>query len=348
MPDKNIPWLQLGTPPLLGLRRYRLRFQEGSPGGQPSLRSPHIGYSGSAWRGAFGHALKQRICVTGLSDCGACALLHSCPYPFVFENRTPPDTKKLALYPRTPNPYVLEPADHAYDLEGETVNLGLTLFGRANAQIPHIVEALKLAGRGGLTARRVKLELLDVQAEFPDPGDDWRAAHDLGDSLGAAPSEQAPPAPSSVKIRLISPLRIRRNDRLVGPSAFSFRAFAGNLLRRISLLTYFFGDAPWETDFAGLVRQAESIPIANSDLSWREWSRHSSRQGAKIPMGGLVGAFALESSKLALFWPYLWLGQWTHLGKGCTMGLGRYALEPVGPGDSPESKQPQWPTPNRL
>ena len=31
MPDKNIPWLQLGTPPLLGLRRYRLRFQEGSP-----------------------------------------------------------------------------------------------------------------------------------------------------------------------------------------------------------------------------------------------------------------------------------------------------------------------------
>ena len=186
MPDKNIPWLQLGTPPLLGLRRYRLRFQEGSPGGQPSLRSPHIGYSGSAWRGAFGHALKQSICVTGLSDCGVCALLHSCPYPFVFENRTPPDTKKLALYPRTPNPYVLEPADHAYDLDGETVNLGLTLFGRANAQIPHIVEALKLAGRGGLTARRVKTGAVGRSGRIPRSGRRLAGCTRLGRQLGGS------------------------------------------------------------------------------------------------------------------------------------------------------------------
>ncbi len=348
MPNENASELQAGILPLLHLRRYRLRFRERNPGSRAALRSVRAGYLGSTWRGAFGHALKQTVCVTGLPECDGCALLDSCPYPFVFENRTPPDAKKLALYPRTPNPYVLEPADHGYDSDGETVNLGLTLFGRANAQIPHIVEALKLAGRGGLTARQVKLELLDVQAECPDPGNNWRAAHDLSDGLGTIPSEQAPPAPSSVKIRLISPLRIRRNERLVGPSAFSFRAFAGNLLRRLSLLNYFFGDAPWETDFAGLVRQAESIPVANSDLSWREWSRHSSRQRAKIPMGGLVGTFEIESPELTPFWPCLQLGQWTHLGKGCTMGLGRYALEPVGPGDSEESKQPQWPAPNRL
>lgn len=338
--------LPAGALPLMKLGRYRLRFQEG--GGRPSLQSPPASYLGSAWRGAFGHALKQTVCVTRLADCGACALLDSCTYPSIFESRTPPDAEKLRRYPHTPNPYVLEPADHCYDLGGETVNLGVTLFGRANGQIPHIVEALKLAGRGGLTAQRVKLDLLDVQAERSDRGDDWQAAHDLGDGLGANPSELAPPAPSAIKIQLISLLRMRRNERLVGVSEFDFRAFAANLLRRLSLLTHFFGDAPWETDFAGLLRQAESIPVANSNLSWREGSRHSSRQGGKVPMGGLTGAFELESPKLALFWPYIWLGQWTHIGKGCTMGLGRYVVKPAGQGDDGQPKHSAWPTPSRL
>ena len=347
MPDENSPKPSPDPQPLLRLRRYRVRFREHTHQGQPSLRSPQTGYLGSAWRGAFGHALKQTVCVTGLTDCGTCALLGSCPYPFIFESRTPPDAKKLRRYPHTPNPYVLEPADHGYDLDGKTINLGLTLFGRANGQIPHIVQALKLAGGGGLTARQTKLELLDVQAESPGQGEDWEAAHDLGDGLGAIPSEPAPPAPSAIKIQLISPLRMRRNGHLVGVSEFDFRIFASNLLCRLSLLTYFFGDAPLETDFAGLLREAECVSIANSTLRWREWGRYSSRQDAEIPMGGLTGAFEIESPKLAAFWPCLWLGQWTHIGKGCTMGLGRYVVSPVGAKDDAQSKS-AWLAPSRL
>ena len=43
-------------------------------------------------------------------------------------------------------------------------------------------------------------------------------------------------------------------------------------------------------------------------------------------MGGLVGEFELSDIGLKPFWPYLWLGQWTHSGKGTVMGLGRYRL----------------------
>ena len=85
MPDKDSPGLPPVPQPLLRLTRYRLRFRERGGRGQPSLRSPQTGYLGSAWRGAFGHALKQSLCVTGLPDCGTCALLHSCPYPFIFK-----------------------------------------------------------------------------------------------------------------------------------------------------------------------------------------------------------------------------------------------------------------------
>ena len=123
----------------------------------------------------------------------------------------------------------------------------------------------------------------------------------------------------------------------------------GGLLRRISLLTYFFGETPLETNFAGLLRYAESIPIAKRALHWREWTRYSSRQNEKLQMGGLVGSFELAGAVLDRFWPLLWLGQWTHAGKGCSMGLGRYVLEPLGAeGVVSGSGGEPWPAPSRL
>jgi len=41
---------------------------------------------------------------------------------------------------------------------------------------------------------------------------------------------------------------------------------------------------------------------------------------------GLIGAATYEGDRTP-FWPYLVFGQWTHVGKGATFGLGRYALE---------------------
>ena len=289
-------------------------------------------------------------------------LLRSCPYPFLFESRTPPGAAKLTRYPRTPGPYVLEPADRRFDAGAGTLNLGVTLFGAANDHLPYVVHALDQAGRSGLTTRRVALELLDVQGEKresgtgPGAGDGaersgWTTLFEPGGHLSPVQAKHPvpPPSPPAVRVRLLSPLRIKRHERFVGAWDFEFRTFLGGLLRRISLLTYFFSDTPLETDFAGLLRCAESISIAERDLRWREWTRHSSRQNAKLQMGGLVGSFELAREGLDPFWPYLWLGQWTHAGKGGSMGLGRYVLEPLGEGGAPSVPGGgSWPAPPRI
>jgi CRISPR/Cas system endoribonuclease Cas6 (RAMP superfamily) len=49
-----------------------------------------------------------------------------------------------------------------------------------------------------------------------------------------------------------------------------------------------------------------------------------------MKMGGLVGELRLRGPGLATFWPALWHGQWVHLGKGTSFGLGAYRLEAVG------------------
>ena len=327
-----------------------------------------------------------------------------------------------------PAPYVLEPADQRFDTHDTSVNLGVTLFGPANAHLPYLVHALDQAGRNGLTARRVVLDLRDVQAEArgDDAGnqaalgagtgaglgaglgagigaglgaglgagdelgengsgsggdgdrygengggdagggvghgessgshdgigaehDGWRTIFEPGGRLSPVAAEhRAPPAPPpAVRVRLLTPLRVKRHEHFVGASDFDFRAFTGGLLRRISLLTYFFGETPLETDFAALLRRAESVPVTGCDLHWRELTRHSSRQRAKLQMGGLIGRFELAGPGLLPFWPLLWLGQWTHAGKGCSMGLGRYVLEPLdGDGAISPPDGASWPAPD--
>lgn len=367
--------------PALPLARYRVRFREQAPEGAWPLASPRAGYLGSAWRGAFGHALRKTVCVTRLPACDPCLLLRSCPYPFLFESRTPPGAAKLTRYPRTPGPFVLDPADPRFDSEAENgaLNLGVTLFGSANDHLPYVVHALDSAGRHGLTARRVTLELRDVQVEsrggeagFGAGGGGadadrrgWTTIFEPGGPLSPVPARSPPPPPAApppvVRVRLLSPLRIKRRERFVGAADFDFRAFMSALLRRVSMLTYFFSDTPLETDFAGLLRAAESVPVARPELRWREWTRHSSRQNANLQMGGLVGRFELAAPRIEPFWPLLWLGQWTHAGKGGSMGLGRYVLEQVDAGsadgagagepDAASAAGPEggpWPAPSRL
>ena len=86
----------------LPVARYRLRFTAGEP-----LRLP--AYAGSAWRGAFGHALKRLVCVTREPRCPDCLLYRSCAYPYLFETPPDPAVALLRKYPAAPHPFLLRP-----------------------------------------------------------------------------------------------------------------------------------------------------------------------------------------------------------------------------------------------
>lgn len=96
------------------------------------------------------------------------------------------------------------------------------------------------------------------------------------------------------------------------------------------MLTYFHTDTPLETDFRALVEHARRVAIRNAHLRWYDWTRYSSRQQTTMQMGGLLGELELNADGIEPFWPYLWLGQWTHAGKGASMGLGRYTIAGAG------------------
>lgn len=285
-------------------------------------------YAGSAWRGAFGRALKKTVCVARQTSCPDCLLFRTCAYPYIFETPPPPDAGKMRRYTAAPHPFVLRVDPH---WQGSPYRLGLILFGKAGQQLPYFVHALEQAGRTGVGSRRQPFELAEVRQAVAPDGGNWQAIHTPGQALRMQPvaTIQAPSVPEAFDIRLETPLRLQRDGHLVTPARFRFADLFGTLLRRISMLTYFHTDTPLETDFAALKEAARSVSVYTPKLSWYDWTRYSSRQDTTLDMGGLLGRFRLRGEEVELFWPYLWLGQWTHAGKGTSMGLGQYAILPA-------------------
>jgi CRISPR-associated endoribonuclease Cas6 len=78
-------------------------------------------------------------------------------------------------------------------------------------------------------------------------------------------------------------------------------------------------------DATALARHAEGIDDER-ELHWREWTRFSSRQKQEMTLGGVVGDWVIRGDLEPLM-PWLWLGQWLHVGKNATMGMGSYSLE---------------------
>lgn len=308
------------TEPTLPVAHYRLEF-----GPQP--RQPLPAYPGSMWRGAFGHALRALACLTRQPTCDGCLLKGQCAYAYLFETPLPDDAEKMRLYTAAPHPFVLRPVLGA---NGSPVMLDVILMGRGTEYVHLIVEALARAAADGVGSARVPLRLEQI-LQKPDPSqDEWTLVGRMREfrPLPTRPLH-AGESPGSVRIEIEHPLRLRIDNREVRPDAFTFGHFFSNLLRRISMLQYFHTSTPLETDFASLTATAHTVAIRNPALRWHAWNRYSSRQQKKIAMDGLVGSFDVDLRGAAELWPYVWLGQWVHAGKGAVMGLGYYRASPT-------------------
>jgi hypothetical protein len=302
------------------LARYRFDFTVETP-----LRLPD--YAGSSLRGAFGNALRRITCMTRERDCRPCALYRACPYPQIFET-PPPESHSLQKFSQVPNPYVIEPPEWGERTwqPGEPLSFGFVLAGRALAQLPFAVLAWQRAflhgvGRGDGTAQLARVALLGPKGEETVfTAEEGRIrTHEAEVALTPASQEQK-------EIRLIfhTPLRLQHNGAPLGPDRLAARDLLVALVRRIALMAEFHTAQPLRVDFAQLAQQAQTVE-SRMKLQWRDWTRWSNRQQQKMALGGVVGEWALRGD-LAPFLPFLQLGQWLHVGKNATFGLGRYEI----------------------
>ncbi|MBU0655550.1 MAG: CRISPR system precrRNA processing endoribonuclease RAMP protein Cas6 [Gammaproteobacteria bacterium] len=307
----------------LPVARYRFRLRA-----ETLIHFP--AYAGSTWRGAFGHALRRTVCITREPECGQCLLWRSCVYSQIFE--TPagkgPLLEKINA---APHPYILHPlatSGRQY-ARGEDFSLYLTLMGKAVEHLPYLIHALQQVGERGVGKQDGRFALQAVEQETAPGSGEWRTIHQPGGSLQALPGcvPDIPPLPEQVRLQFHTPYRALHEGKLVHAGRFDFQPFMMGVIRRISLLHVHHAGVELDADFKALSDAAEQLAVLDKALRWYEWSRYSSRQHTKVQMGGLLGSFRLPVEALEAYWPWLWLGQWVHVGKGAVMGMGEYSLD---------------------
>ena len=328
--------------PIPALRLERLCFQFQA---LDSIRLPN--YSGSAWRGLLGHSLRRSVCVTRAPTCDGCLLRSHCVYSTFFE--TPPASAETAKrYSALPHPFVLEPppAGQREHAPGEALHLGLTLIGRAGDLLPYLIHALQRAGEHGLGREGGRFRLRQVVQESGLGSDHWQPVFDA-DGGTLQPLRTTPqvldPCPETLVLDLLTPLRIKQSGHYVRAAQVSARALLGTLAARAALLAELYppkesasGPAGTHAQLQTLERSAlhsaiDQVELEATQLRWVEWTRYSSRQRTHMQLGGLLGQLRLSGPGLAPLWPLIALGQWLHLGKNTSFGLGRYRVTAAAP-----------------
>lgn len=304
----------------LPLARYRLKAIA-----KQDMQLP--AYTGSAWRGVFGHSLKAAVCVTEKPECKGCLLYQNCVYSYVFETPPPLGSQVMRKYTAAPHPFVMipNPEQSTEVKQGDELQLDFTLFGKANQHLPYVLYALQKAGGRGLGGQQGQFAVTSLWQQQ----NDWQCIFEVGGDLQALP-QKLPVIPAcpqgEVELRLDTPLRIRLKEREINVKELDFYALFSVLMRRLSMLRQFHTDTSLDLDFKQLSDQARDTPVLSRQLHWHDWSRYSSRQKTSVKMGGLMGSITLDGASLKDFWPILYLGQFIHAGKGTAMGLGRFSL----------------------
>jgi hypothetical protein len=310
-------------------------------------------FKGSMLRGAFGHALRQTVCVMGPQQpCPTCMLRKQCVYPRLFETLIEPDEdvpRFLRGLPTAPRPYIFEPFDQGASYGADdTLQFDLILLGRVIELFPYAIFAVAQMAENGLSARRYRFRLHDVKWEEKNKSasvrvrseelqvaseqlieSEWRLLYDgAAKRLLENPTAQLPTMPPAftsylplLTCNFLTPTRLKFKDGLT--MEFTFRMLVFKMLRRVLELAHFHvPGATIDWEFHPLLVAADEVKIIRRNLEWVDWERRSNRQKTEMKMGGFVGEMVLEG-ELAPFLDLLRMCEVVHVGKGCVFGNGK-------------------------
>ena len=292
-------------------------------------------YKGSALRGGFGSVFKETVCIVEHRDCVRCLLRARCAYPYVFDTPVPDGATRLRKYEAAPHPFViLPPLERQTSYQpGETLTFGWTLIGRGADYLPYFIYTFERLGtRYGLGKARGRFLVETVRWLAPEgePVVIYQGAEKtLQNTFRLLPVQElakrteAEPG-DSLTLRFLTPTRLVYGGSLT--DSLDFHVLLRVLLRRLSNLAYFHCGTDLGLDFRGLIAAAEAVQTVSSHLRWYDWERYSSRQDARVQMGGFLGRVTYTGD-LQPFLPLLRLGSYVHVGKGTSFGLGKYVIE---------------------
>lgn len=286
---------------------------------------------GSTFRGSFGHAFKNVVCSFREKECKECMLKDKCVYCYVFETIPPKNSEIMTKYTNAPHPFIFD-TDIDKNREfnkGEIFKFNITLIGKAVDILPYFIYSFRKMGETGIGKEKSRFILKKTFSVFEN--NERLVYQDIDKTFNNEPIEIKKDDifdslkfnNNKIKIKYITPVRVKYNGKYT--ENLDFHILIRNLLRRLSLISYFHLDEKMNVDFKGIISDSEKVRIISSDLKWTDWTRYSNRQKTKMKLGGVVGE-AIYEGRLEPFKEILKLGEFIHIGHGASFGNGKYEI----------------------
>jgi len=319
--------------PILSFQKYLFSIMMTGP----TLLPP---YKGSALHGGISYAFKRAVCVMTHGQCDECPLSDNCSYYSLFCYHNSPSGRGV------PHAYVLQPPQterRAFDV-GDELSFAVILIGKATSLWKLLLFAVKFLGesdgigrhidgkRGrfllknvdsiGINRQNIRVYSKEDDFLHDNPitltSDDFLRQNELSATNRTSIDE--------ARLQFLTPVRFVKDEpeqkKLL--TSLTFESFLRELIRRLGDLSEAYCDGS-RIDFNLFSQQASAVVADNSGLFWHDWERYSHSQSFRMKLGGLLGALSL-SGDIEPFMPYLRLGEWLHVGKNTTFGLGQYKL----------------------
>jgi len=289
-------------------------------------------YKGSTLRGGLGRGLKEASCKNEVRECKECSYKFKCIYSTFFE--TPIDSDgTFGKLTNGPHSFVIEPplVNQTEYFVNDKVSFKIILFGNAVDNYDYFVSAVEKFGKAGIGKNRAKFAVDKVKDEINNETLMSKGRQvflpskleetDLRELFNRFAEEKDF---ENITLKFVTPARIKYRNKLT--DTLPFYVLVQNLIRRVELLQYFYGEkAALLTNYKELIGLAQDVREENSQLYWYDWERYSSRQGVRMKLGGLKGTITY-SGNIEEFLPLIFLGSYIHIGKGTSFGLGKYEI----------------------
>lgn len=253
-------------------------------------------FVGSQLRGAFGYALKKVTCINPAFVCDGCFASSNCLYYEFYEAKN-------------------EAHKYRFDFEmgRDFYEFNFYLFDDACVKLPYIVSAFHMMltqvglGREKQTYKEFDLYVNDESC--------------LENGVLKLPKNftkefQTPSHVCDVKIKFITPLRIKKENRFVRDDSLELRDIVNSIYQRqMQLLGREHKKFPYEI----------SGEVTKKELYYKELTRQSNRQKTTMNLGGIIGEMDVKSVDEKSY-HVLKLGELIGVGKSTVFGLGKIEI----------------------
>jgi hypothetical protein len=219
------------------------------------------------------------------------------------------------------HPFILD-ADLPVQEKSDTLQLRLTLIGKAMDYLPYFYYSLKKAGEKGIFKERITYKITEIDhneksiltdennIEIPEEKSNWCSGS----------TDQK--VEFSGRITLETPLRLKYQGHYM--DGLDKNVFFGSVYRRAKILATLYGQVQNEEK---LYTFGENATLVEKQFKWVDLNYFSSRQQERMQLGGITGSCRIEGRLTALECSLLDFAELFHAGKNVSFGLGRIRIE---------------------